>query len=58
VFIRPLIAAGCAAVPGLAIAAWSAPLAAAASLATFAAAAIALKVFSGDDLAYLKERFL
>jgi O-antigen/teichoic acid export membrane protein len=57
-FLRPLIAALCAAVPGLVIVGWSAPAAAAVSVATFAAIAMGLKVFDRAELAYLKERFL
>jgi O-antigen/teichoic acid export membrane protein len=58
VFIGPLIAAGCAIIPGVALVAWSPLAATAASMAAFGAAAFAMKVFSGEDLVYLRERFL
>lgn len=57
-FVRPLIAAGGAAMPAWAIAGWSAPVAAAVAAGVFTLLAIALRVFDGTDLMYLKERFL
>ncbi|MBK7257708.1 MAG: oligosaccharide flippase family protein [Ignavibacteriae bacterium] len=57
-FLRPLLAAGGAVIPGCALVGWSAPVAAGVAVTTFAAIAIGLKVFNGADLAYLKERFL
>ncbi len=56
--LRPLIAAGGAALPACAIVGWSAPAAAAAAIVVFVLLAAALKVFDGADRAYLMERFL
>lgn len=57
-FIRPLIAAGGAALPAYAFAGWSAPAAAAAAIGAFMLLAAALKVLDAADLIFLKERFL
>jgi O-antigen/teichoic acid export membrane protein len=56
--LRPVIASACAAVPGLLLVSWSAPVAAAAAVVTFGVAASAMNVFGAGDVAFLKERFL
>ena len=58
VFVRPVLAAACALLPGLALMNLSAPLAAVAAASAVIVLLVLLRVFPVADILFLKERFL